>query len=457
MKQIKSWAQYYVDLMTKLGLVRFSMFLATAIIVLAVSIQMGVTLFLRGTVDIVDLVRSVFFGLLVTPWAVYFLSIVVDQLEDSRQRLTRMVRKLQDMRERDLELNSQLQENISRLNAQIAETNRAETLRQQAIEDLENEVFQREKAQLHLGERTALLRSFIDCSPDLVYYRNEDEQFSGCNRAMEELTGKVEAELIGLTPFDVYKHDIASKVVETDKQVFAQNEPLTYEQWLEYPDGRKAYFELRKVPFFDRFGKRLGLLGFGRDITERKQYQDKLEKASRDKTTFISTISHELRTPLNGIVGLSRILQESRLDDAARAEFLAQFVPDPAETLLGFGVMGGIFGEGVDLAGSRLIGCAIVGVGLPQVNPQQEMLRRYYDAQNGSGFDYAYRYPGMNKVLQAAGRVIRTPEDRGAVLLLDDRFAQQEYIRLFPPHWRHIRYLRSCEELAAALQDFWNK
>ena len=155
--------------------------------------------------------------------------------------------------------------------------------------------------------------------------------------------------------------------------------------------------------------------------------------------------------------GIRTLVQESRLDDAARAEFLAQFVPDPAETLLGFGVMGGIFGEGVDLAGSRLIGCAIVGVGLPQVNPQQEMLRRCYDAQNGSGFDYAYRYPGMNKVLQAAGRVIRTPEDRGAVLLLDDRFAQQEYTRLFPPHWRHIRYLRSCEELAAALQDFWNK
>ena len=104
MKQIKSWAQYYVDLMTKLGLVRFSMFLATAIIVLAVSIQMGVTLFLRGTVDIVDLVRSVFFGLLVTPWAVYFLSIVVDHLEDSRQPLTPLLRNLQDMCERDLAL-----------------------------------------------------------------------------------------------------------------------------------------------------------------------------------------------------------------------------------------------------------------------------------------------------------------------------------------------------------------
>ena len=151
------------------------------------------------------------------------------------------------------------------------------------------------------------------------------------------------------------------------------------------------------------------------------------------------------------------LVQESGADDAARTEFLAQFVPQPKETLLGFGVLGGVFGEGVDLAGDRLIGCAIVGVGLPQVNPQQEMLRRYYDAQNGSGFDYAYRYPGMNKVLQAAGRVIRTPEDRGVVLLLDDRFARPDYARLFPPHWQHIRYLHSAEELGQALQDFWQK
>ena len=150
------------------------------------------------------------------------------------------------------------------------------------------------------------------------------------------------------------------------------------------------------------------------------------------------------------------LVQESGLDDAARTAFLAQFTPTPTETLLGFGVMGGIFGEGVDLAGSRLIGCAIVGVGLPQVSPRQEMLRRYYDEQNGSGFDYAYRYPGMNKVLQAAGRVIRTPQDKGVVLLLDSRFAQAEYARLFPPHWRHIRYLHSTDELKAQLYQFWN-
>ena len=153
---------------------------------------------------------------------------------------------------------------------------------------------------------------------------------------------------------------------------------------------------------------------------------------------------------------ISTLVQQRSLDDAGRAEFLAQFVPRPAQTLLGFAVMGGIFGEGVDLVGDRLIGCAIVGVGLPQVNPRQEMLRRYYEEQSGCGFDYAYRYPGMNKVLQAAGRVVRTPQDKGVVLLLDDRFAQPDTARLFPPHWRHIQYLPGTAALETALAGFWD-
>ena len=152
---------------------------------------------------------------------------------------------------------------------------------------------------------------------------------------------------------------------------------------------------------------------------------------------------------------IGTLAQESGLDDAARAAFLEQFGPSPAKTLLGFGVMGGIFGEGVDLVGDRLIGCAIVGVGLPQVNPRQEILRRYYDEAGGTGFDYAYRFPGMNKVLQAAGRVIRTQEDRGVVLLLDDRFARTEYTRLFPRHWHQLQYLRSTTELEQQLAAFW--
>ncbi|MCT7654851.1 hypothetical protein MBH78_09050 [Oceanimonas sp. NS1] len=182
MKPIKTWAQYYVDLMTKLGIVRFSMLLATCIILLAIFIQVGVTLFLRGSVESIDLVRSIFFGLLVTPWAVYFLSVVVDQLEDSRQRLSRLVQRLQQMRERDLELNSELQEKIELLNRQIEETRKAQAARQQAIEDLEGEVYQREKAQLESQERSALLRSFIDTSPDLVYYRNELEESPAATR-----------------------------------------------------------------------------------------------------------------------------------------------------------------------------------------------------------------------------------------------------------------------------------
>ena len=318
MKQIKVLAQFYVDLLVKLGIVRFSLLLALALVALAVVVQVGIMLIWQGEVLNIDIVRSVFFGLLVTPWAVYFLSVVVDQLEDSRQRLSKLVTKLEEMRSRDMLLNKQLQANITQLNLEIEEREKAEEAREIAMQDLENEVYQRENAQLELAEQSALLKSFLDASPDLIYYRNEKGQFSGCNRAMQVLTGRTEKELVGLTPWDVYSEEVASKIVETDQKVFSQSEPLTYEQWLDYPDGRKAVFELRKVPFYSRDGRRLGLMGFGRDITERKQYQDAQEKASRDKTAFISTISHELRTPLNGIVGLSRMLLETKLDNEQR-------------------------------------------------------------------------------------------------------------------------------------------
>ncbi|MDW3115573.1 aerobic respiration two-component sensor histidine kinase ArcB, partial [Vibrio sp. 1727] len=330
-----------VDLLVKLGIVRFSILLALALVALAVVVQVGITLALKGRVDDIDIVRSVFFGLLITPWAVYFLSVVVDQLEESRQRLTKLVSKLKDMRSRDQELNFQLQQNIEKLNLEIEERIKAEEAREEAMQDLENEVFQRERTQLELAERTALLRSFIDASPDLIYYRNADGVFSGCNRAMEELTGKKEHQLVGLSPWDVYSKEIAQPIVDTDQKVFSDNQAITYEQWLEYPDGRKHYFELRKVPFYSKDGRHLGLVGFGRDITERKRHEESLEKASRDKTTFISTISHELRTPLNGIVGLSRMLLDSPLTEEQRKHM--QTINVSAITL------GNIFNDIIDM------------------------------------------------------------------------------------------------------------
>lgn len=133
---------------------------------------------------------------------------------------------------------------------------------------------------------------------------------------------------------------------------------------------------------------------------------------------------------------VSCILQSSNMTEQEREEFLEAFQEDSAKTLIGFCVMGGIFSEGIDLTGERLIGAAIVGTGLPQVGCEREILKNYYDEKAQNGFAYAYRYPGMNKVLQAAGRVIRTKEDRGVVLLLDERFLQREYLELFPQEWQ---------------------
>lgn len=341
MKQIRLLAQYYVDLMMKLGLVRFSMLLALALVVLAIVVQMAVTMVLHGQVESIDVIRSIFFGLLITPWAVYFLSVVVEQLEESRQRLSRLVQKLEEMRERDLSLNVQLKDNIAQLNQEIAVREKAEAELQETFGQLKIEIKEREETQIQLEQQSSFLRSFLDASPDLVFYRNEDKEFSGCNRAMELLTGKSEKQLVHLKPADVYSPEAAAKVIETDEKVFRHNVSLTYEQWLDYPDGRKACFEIRKVPYYDRVGKRHGLMGFGRDITERKRYQDALERASRDKTTFISTISHELRTPLNGIVGLSRILLDTKL--TAEQEKYLKTIHVSAVTL------GNIFNDIIDM------------------------------------------------------------------------------------------------------------
>lgn len=150
-------------------------------------------------------------------------------------------------------------------------------------------------------------------------------------------------------------------------------------------------------------------------------------------------------------------VQEGGMDEAAREAYLSAFVPRDTGSLLGMVVLGGIFGEGVDLPGERLSGVAVVGVGLPQVCAEREMLRDYYEQARGEGFAQAYRYPGMNKVLQAVGRVIRTEEDLGVALLIDDRFLTRGYTELMPPWWGKAKVARGAEAVRREIEAFWGR
>ncbi len=150
------------------------------------------------------------------------------------------------------------------------------------------------------------------------------------------------------------------------------------------------------------------------------------------------------------------LVQDQKMDERQREAFLEAFQEGSKKTLIGLCVMGGIFGEGIDLKGERLIGVVVVGTGLAQTDCRGQLLREYYNSRGEDGFAYAYRYPGMNKVLQAAGRVIRTAEDRGWILLLDSRFLQQEYTVLFPREWAGYQRCR-LNTVEEKLRKFWEE
>lgn len=151
------------------------------------------------------------------------------------------------------------------------------------------------------------------------------------------------------------------------------------------------------------------------------------------------------------------LIQQNTMTEMEREQFLEQFKEENPETLIAFCVLGGMFSEGIDLKGNRLIGTIIVGVGLPQINTEQNILRDYYNQINGMGYEFAYIYPGMNKVMQAAGRVIRDMNEKGIILLVDDRFSSKAYQKLFPAHWSHYKLLYNLEETKKEINSFWNK
>jgi Rad3-related DNA helicase len=149
------------------------------------------------------------------------------------------------------------------------------------------------------------------------------------------------------------------------------------------------------------------------------------------------------------------IVQEEGMSPRRRESFLSQFADDDRQLRVGFCVLGGSFSEGVDLLGRRLIGTIIVGVGLPGLSNERNILKEYFDGRCERGYDYAYTYPGMNRVLQAAGRVIRREEDEGVVVLIDDRYATPQYQMLFPASWMHLKYAGNATSLAELVKNFW--
>ena len=148
------------------------------------------------------------------------------------------------------------------------------------------------------------------------------------------------------------------------------------------------------------------------------------------------------------------VIQQKHMDEEERENFLRAFEMGREKSLIGFGVLGGIFSEGIDLTNEKLIGTLIIGTGLPQVCNEREILKSYFDQKGLYGFDYAYRYPGMNKVLQAAGRVIRTEKDRGVIALLDERFNYSQYRKMFPREW-HNCSKTSLNTIVQQVEDFW--
>lgn len=153
------------------------------------------------------------------------------------------------------------------------------------------------------------------------------------------------------------------------------------------------------------------------------------------------------------------IVQSESMNEEEREEFINRFSKEEGRNermLIGFCIMGGIFGEGIDLKNDSLIGALIVGTGLPQVCFERDILMNYFNEAGNNGFDYAYRYPGMNKVLQAAGRVIRTVEDIGIVALIDDRFLENSYQRLFPREWEQFEVVE-VNNVAKRVERFWNE
>ena len=154
---------------------------------------------------------------------------------------------------------------------------------------------------------------------------------------------------------------------------------------------------------------------------------------------------------------IETIIQTRSMNESDRQNYLTKFIEnDKTESILGFAVLGGVFSEGIDLKGDNLLGTIVVGVGHPRLSLERNIIKDHFQKQNGLGYEYAYIYPGMNKVMQAAGRTIRSQKDKGVILLIAKRFTEYRYKKLFPAYWKKYKKIYSAEDFQSQLIKFWD-
>ncbi|WP_010383534.1 aerobic respiration two-component sensor histidine kinase ArcB [Pseudoalteromonas rubra] len=286
-----------------------------------------------GEVTLVNVLSVVLFAALTSPLLLSVAIYAMRQLDASKEYL-------ESATQQEKLLNQTLKDNINRLNNEIDERKMALHAKHRAIAELRKEISERRKAEQELAQQSMLLRSIVDSSPDLFYYRDERGVFAGCNKKFEQVIGKTSEQLIGHTVQEVFGEQDIPRVLQTDEQVIETQQSINVD--VEYPVANEnCWFEMRKLPFINDDGEYIGLLAFGRDITSRKEAEQALETAYKDKGKFIATLSHELRTPLNGIVGLTRMLLDTELTKQQKSWCNTVF--SSAETL------GNIFNDIIDL------------------------------------------------------------------------------------------------------------
>ena len=328
-----SWARILSNLVEKYGNKRaffiaygFTLFVASVLSCMFYYVALGV-------VEVVDILALLFITAVISPALIMMSVMAMRQLQSSKAYL-------ESATQQEKMLNQTLKDNINRLNSEIDERKIALHAKHRAIDELRKEIAERKKTQQELAQQGMLLRSIVDSSPDLFYYRDEQGVFQGCNKMFELVMGKSSSELIGRSVAEIYDQAYLPKVLETDAEVEQTQQPITLD--VEYPvEGEMRWFEMRKLPFISENGEYIGLLAFGRDITSRKEAEQALETAYKDKGKFIATLSHELRTPLNGIVGLTRMMLDTEL--TAQQKSWCNTIFSSAETL------GNIFNDIIDL------------------------------------------------------------------------------------------------------------